>query len=87
MPEREFWQFFPLPIQDGARLALRQTDRTAAINGLEKFARSVDSPFLKWQAAHSLGKHQTPAMAIGYIKRPVTMLELLSSRGFKFITV
>jgi hypothetical protein len=29
---------------------------------------------------------QTPAMAMGYLERPVTMLELLFSRGLEDIT-
>lgn len=56
IPDRTIWQFYPLPIQDGARLALRQADRIAAIAGLEKFIQIVENPFLRWQAAHSLGK-------------------------------
>jgi Effector-associated domain 4/NACHT domain len=56
IPDRSIWQFYPLPIQDGARLALRQADRIAAIAGLEKFIQTVENPFLRWQAAHSLGK-------------------------------
>ncbi len=56
IPTQTIWQFYPLPIQDGARLALRQADRNAAISGLEKFIQTVENPFLKWQAAHSLGK-------------------------------
>jgi hypothetical protein len=33
-----------------------------------------------------LGKQEPPAMAMGYIDRPVTMLELLSTRGFEYVT-
>lgn len=33
-----------------------------------------------------LEKNQTPAMAMGYLERPVTIIELLSSRGFNHIT-
>jgi hypothetical protein len=33
-----------------------------------------------------LGKQETPAMAMCYIGRPVTMLKLLSTRGFKHVT-
>jgi hypothetical protein len=40
-----------------------------------------------WVKPHwGLGKQETPAMAMGYINRPVTMLELLTTRGFKYIT-
>lgn len=56
IPVQNTWQFYPLPVQDGARVALRQTDRVAAILGLEKFVQTVENPFLLWQAAHSLGK-------------------------------
>ncbi len=62
--EANLWKYYPSPIQDGARLALRQTDRTAAIAGLERFMRSVKNPFLRWQAAHSLGKVFDPGNAI-----------------------
>jgi hypothetical protein len=41
-----------------------------------------------WVRPHwGLGKKETPAMAIGYINRPVTMLELLLTRGFQHITL
>jgi Effector-associated domain 4/NACHT domain len=56
IPTTNTWQFYPLSIQDGARLALRQTDRIAAISGLERFVQTVENSFLRWQAAHSLGK-------------------------------
>jgi hypothetical protein len=56
IPAQTIWQFYPLPIQDGARLALRQADLVSAIAGLVKFIQTVENPFLKWQAAHSLGK-------------------------------
>jgi HEAT repeat protein len=64
IPDRNIWQFYPLPIQDGARLALRQADRIAAIAGLSKFINTVENPFLKWQAAHSLGKVFDPGNSI-----------------------
>jgi Effector-associated domain 4/NACHT domain len=64
IPEQNIWQFYPQPIQDGARIALRHTDRVAAILGLERFVRSVTNPFLCWQAAHSLGKVFDPGNAI-----------------------
>ncbi|WP_309744719.1 NACHT domain-containing protein, partial [Chamaesiphon sp. OTE_20_metabat_361] len=64
IPEQNLWQFYPLPIQDGARLALRQTDRIAAIAGLERFILTVRNPFLRWQAAHSLGKVFDPGNKI-----------------------
>jgi Effector-associated domain 4/NACHT domain len=64
MPAQNTWQFYPLPVQDGARVALRQTDRVAAILGLEKFVQTVDNPFLLWQAAYSLGKVFDPGNPI-----------------------
>ncbi len=64
IPEGNSWQYYPAPIQDGARLALRQTDRVAAIAGLERFLRAVKNPFLRWQAAHSLGKVFDPGNRI-----------------------
>jgi hypothetical protein len=40
-----------------------------------------------WVRPHwGLEKNQTPAMAMGYLERPVSMLEFLSSRGFQSIT-
>lgn len=33
-----------------------------------------------------LGKHQTPAMAIGLYHRRISILELLSLRGFSSLT-
>lgn len=36
-----------------------------------------------WVRPHwGLGKHQTPAMAIGYYHRPISMTELLTAQGF-----
>jgi Effector-associated domain 4/NACHT domain len=64
IPAQNSWQFYPLPIQDGARLALRQADRIAAIAGLAKFIQTIENPFLKWQAAHSLGKVFDPGNSI-----------------------
>jgi hypothetical protein len=78
------YQFYPSPIQEGARLALRQTDRVAAIAGLENFVRfsfrdatrTVENPFLIWQAAHSLGKVFDPGNLIA-IQALVNSLELV----------
>jgi hypothetical protein len=75
---QNIWQFYPLPIQDGARLALRQTDRIAAISGLEKFVLSIESPFLRWQAAHSLGKVFDPGNPIA-IKSLIDSLTTVSN--------
>jgi HEAT repeat protein len=78
VPTQNLWQFYPLPIQDGARSALRQTDRIAAISGLEKFVQSVENPFLRWQAAHSLGKVFDPGNPIA-IQSLVDSLATVSS--------
>ncbi|PSB57908.1 hypothetical protein [Chamaesiphon polymorphus] len=64
MPEQNTWKFYPLPVQDGARTSLRKTDRSAAIAGLEKLVQTVESPFVCWQAAHSLGKVFDPGNEI-----------------------
>jgi Effector-associated domain 4/NACHT domain len=76
MPTQNSWQFYPVPIQEGARLALRQTDPAAAIAGLEQFVRSVKNPFLIWQSAHSLGKVFDRGNAIA-IQELVNALELV----------
>jgi hypothetical protein len=77
IPDRNLWEYYPMPIQDGARLALRQTDRVAAIAGLEGFLRSVDNPFLRWQAAHSLGKVFDPGntLAIEILSDALAVVE------------
>ena len=67
-----------MPIQDGARVALRKTDRVAAISGLEIFVQTVENPFLCWQAAHSLGKVFDPGNAIA-IQVLVNSIELVTS--------
>ena len=78
IPAQNNWKFYPLPIQDGARVALRKTDLAAAICGLEIFAQTVKNPFLCWQAAHSLGKVFDPGNAIA-IQALVHSIELVTS--------
>jgi HEAT repeat protein len=78
IPEQNTWRFYPLPIQDGARIALRQTDLVAAISGLEKLIQTVENPFLRWQSAHSLGKVFDPGNAIA-IRGLVDSIELVHS--------
>jgi Effector-associated domain 4/NACHT domain len=78
VPEQNTWKFYPLPIQDGARLALRQTDRVAAISGLEKLVQTVQNPFICWQAAHSLGKVFDPGNAIA-IQALINSLDLVTN--------
>ncbi len=56
---------------------------------VEELQRVLDVQRLvhNWVRPHwGLEKNQTPAMAMGYLERPVSMLELLSSRGFQYIT-
>ena len=78
IPGQNIWQFYPLPIQNGARLALRQIDRIAAIAGLERFILAVRNPFLRWQAAHSLGKVFDPGNKIA-IESLVDSIETANS--------
>jgi hypothetical protein len=65
----------------------RQMNHYAKIvEGLQR-ALDVQRLIHNWVRPHwGLGKNQTPAMAMGYLERPVTMLELLSSRGLEDIT-
>ena len=54
--------------------------------GLQR-ALDVQRLIHNWVRPHwGLEKNQTPAMAMGYLERPLTMIEILSSRGFQFIT-
>ncbi|MBW4550800.1 MAG: hypothetical protein KME35_06785 [Aphanocapsa sp. GSE-SYN-MK-11-07L] len=56
------------------------------VEGLQR-ALNVQRLIHNWVRPHwGLQKNRIPAMAMGYLERPVTMLELLSSRGFKDIT-
>jgi hypothetical protein len=56
------------------------------VEGLQR-ALDVQRLIHNWVRPHwGLEKNQTPAMAMGYLDRPVAMLELLSSRGFKYVT-
>jgi len=54
--QQQTWQCYPFPIQEGARVALLQTDRTQAIAALEQFTQSTTDFFASWNAAYSLGK-------------------------------
>lgn len=61
----------------------RQNHYAKNIDGLNR-AVTVLRLIHNWVRPHpSLGKNVTPAMAIGFINRPVSFLELLSSRGFQ----
>lgn len=64
----------------------RQNQYAKVVEGLQR-ALDVQRLIHNWVRPHwGLEKNQTPAMAMGYLDRPVTMLELLSVRGVKCIT-
>jgi hypothetical protein len=64
----------------------RQNQYAKVVEGLQR-ALDVQRLIHNWVRPHwGLEKNQTPAMAMGYLDRPVTMLELLFSRGFKCVT-
>jgi hypothetical protein len=64
----------------------RQNHYAKVVEGLQR-ALNVQRLIHNWVRPHwGLKKNHTPAMVMGYLKRPITMLELLSSRGFEFIT-
>jgi hypothetical protein len=64
----------------------RQNLYAKAVEGLQRVL-NMQRIIHNWVKPHwGLGKQETPAMAMGYIDRPVTMVELLSSRGFKHVT-
>jgi hypothetical protein len=58
-----------------------QNHYAEVVEGLQR-ALNVQRLIHNWVRPHwGLEKNQTPAMAMGYLERPVTMIELLSSRG------
>jgi hypothetical protein len=64
----------------------RQNYYAEVVEGLQR-ALDVQRLIHNWVRPHwGLQKNQTPAMAMGYLERPITMLELLSSKGFKYVT-
>lgn len=65
----------------------RQNHYAKIVEGLQR-ALNVQRLIHNWVKPHwGLEKNQTPAMSMGYLERPVTLLELLSSRGFQSITL
>ncbi|MBW4464098.1 MAG: NACHT domain-containing protein [Pegethrix bostrychoides GSE-TBD4-15B] len=74
-PERGTWKTYPSPLQEAARVALLQTDRAAAVAGLEQFLTSDSSKFARWTAAYSLGKTLDP----GNSTAVRTLIELLKT--------
>jgi hypothetical protein len=64
----------------------RQNLYAKAVHGLQR-ALNVQRLIHNWVRPHwGLAKNNTPAMAMGYLERPVTIVELLSARGFQYIT-
>jgi hypothetical protein len=69
------------------RYRRRQNHYAKVVEGLQR-ALNVQRLIHNWVRPHwGLGKGQTPAMAMGYLNRPVTMIELLSLRCFQSITL
>ena len=65
-------QPYPVPLVDGARSALCQTDRALAIAALEAFLVRTDHLYARWNAACTLGKTLDPGNA-----RAIATLEQL----------
>lgn len=64
----------------------RQNHYAKHVEGLQR-ALNVQRLLHNWVRPHdSLGKQKTPAMAMGFIQRPLAISELLLSRGFECIT-
>lgn len=64
----------------------RQSHYAKTRSGLQR-AITVQQLIHNWMRPHvSLGKTTTPAMKMGFISRPVTMLEFLTTRGYSAIT-
>lgn len=64
----------------------RQNHYAKTRSGLQR-AITVQQLIHNWIRPHfSLGKKTTPAMKMGFISRPVTMLEFLTTRGYSAIT-
>jgi hypothetical protein len=60
----------------------RQNLYVKCVEGLQRVL-DVQRLVHNWVRPHcGLAKNTTPAMVMGYIKRPVSMLELLTLRGF-----
>jgi hypothetical protein len=63
----------------------RQNLYAKCVEGLQRVL-AVQRLVHNWVRPHwGRAKHTTPAMAMGYIKRPISMLELLTHRGFLFL--
>ncbi len=73
------WRYgsVPSPVAEAARVALVQTDRTLATTALEFFIWNTKDPFIRWQAAYTLGKTLDPghATAIMVLSQLMTSLQ------------
>jgi len=64
----------------------RQNLYAKRVEGLQRVL-DVQRLVHNWVRSHwGLGKNMTPAMAMGYCERPISMHELLTSRGFHCLT-
>lgn len=64
----------------------RQNHYAKKVEGLQR-ALNVQRVFHNWVRPHwGLAKETTPAMAMGFIQRPVKIAEILSSRGLECVT-
>lgn len=64
----------------------RQNHYAKQVKGLQR-ALNVQRLIHNWVRPHwGLGKTQTPAMAMGFIKRPVKISEILLSKGYECFT-
>jgi hypothetical protein len=65
----------------------RQNHYAKQVEGLQR-ALDVQRLMHNWVRPHwSLGKQTTPAMAMGFIQRPLKLSEILVSRGFQSLTL
>lgn len=65
----------------------RQNHYAKQVKGLQR-ALDVQRLMHNWVRHHwSLGKRTTPAMAMGFIQRPLKLSEILVSRGFQTLTL
>ncbi len=77
-PTENKWCRFPLPVQEGARVALLKTDRKCAITLLEEFIKTCPNEFETWSAAFSLGRTFDPGnkIAVATLEKLVTLIRL-----------
>ncbi|ASC71823.1 hypothetical protein XM38_027770 [Halomicronema hongdechloris C2206] len=65
----------------------RQNHYAKQVEGLQR-ALDVQRLIHNWVRPHgSLGKARTPAMAMGFIQRPLKLSEILLARGFESLTL